>query len=103
MVTEPTLSGLHDLERVAALTDQFRVRAVVCINKADIHEAMAKEIERRAAELGLPVVGRIRYDDAVTRAQVRRIPVVLGEDSPAAQDIRALWKTLIVLLAGDHT
>jgi MinD superfamily P-loop ATPase len=103
VVTEPTLSGLHDLERVAALTAQFRVRAVVCINKADIHEAMAKEIERRAAELGLPVVGRIRYDDAVTRAQVRRIPVVLGEDSPAARDIRALWKTLSVLLVGDHT
>ncbi len=99
VVTEPTLSGLHDLERVAALTEQFRVRAVVCINKADIHEPMAKEIERRAAELGLPVVGRIRYDDAVTRAQVRRVPVVSEEDSAAAQDIRTMWKMLRDLVA----
>ncbi|OQB16187.1 MAG: ferredoxin [Deltaproteobacteria bacterium ADurb.Bin207] len=98
VVTEPTLSGLHDLERVVALTRQFRVRAVVGINKADIHEPMARRLEDRAKELGLPVVGKIRYDDAVTRAQVQRIPVVLGPDSAAAQDIRAMWETLQPLL-----
>ncbi|HUT77905.1 MAG TPA: P-loop NTPase [Polyangia bacterium] len=91
VVTEPTLSGLHDLERVAELTRQFHVETGICINKADINSEISTRIEAAAAARGIPVLGRVRYDDAVTSAQVRRKAVVEDGNGPAAQDIRALW------------
>lgn len=92
IVTEPTLSGLHDLGRVAELCGQFNVKTAICINKADINPDMSDRIEAEAATRGLPVLGRVRYDDSVTTAQVRRMAVVEDGDGPAATDIRALWE-----------
>ena len=92
VVTEPTLSGLHDLQRVAELCRQFNVKAAVCINKADINPEVAAEIEADAARSGIPLLGRIRYDESVTTAQVKRLSVVENGDGPAARDIRALWE-----------
>jgi MinD superfamily P-loop ATPase len=92
VVTEPTLSGLHDMKRAAELTRHFRVKTAVCINKADINPELSARLEEEARELGLPVLGRIRYDPAVTRAQVQGKPVVENGDSPAATEIRALWE-----------
>jgi MinD superfamily P-loop ATPase len=92
VVTEPTLSGLHDLQRVAELCRQFNVRAAVCINKADINLEAAAEIEADASRSGIPLLGRIRYDESVTTAQVKQLSVVENGDGPAAADIRALWE-----------
>ncbi len=94
VVTEPTLSGLHDLKRVAELTAHFGIKAAVCVNKADIHPEMADQIASESEKMGLPVLGRVRYDPEVTRAQVRKQSVVEAGSSPAAQDIRALWERL---------
>ncbi len=91
VVTEPTFSGLHDLERVAELCRQFQVKAGVCINKADINPEIAAQIEASAASWGMPLLGLVRYDGAVTKAQVARLAVVEHDDGPAAQDLRALW------------
>jgi MinD superfamily P-loop ATPase len=94
VVTEPTLSGLHDMERVAQLTRHFGVKTAVCINKADINAELADRLEQAAQNLDLPVLGRIRYDPAVTWAQVHGKAVVEGgtADSLAEADIRALWE-----------
>jgi len=92
VVTESTLSGLHDLKRVAELTRQFGLRTVACINKADINSSISDRIEEEAATLGIPVLGRIRYDESVTAAQVRRMTVVDDDESSAATDIRAIWE-----------
>ena len=53
---------------------------------------MADQIEAEAATRDIPVLGRIRYDESVTTAQVKRAAVVESGDSPAADDIRALWE-----------
>jgi MinD superfamily P-loop ATPase len=92
IVTEPTLSGLHDLRRVAELCRQSGVAAAICINKADLNLDVCAQIEAEAAGRGIPVLGRIRYDAAVTAAQVKRLSVVECGDGPAACDIRALWE-----------
>ena len=91
-VTEPTVSGRHDLQRLAELCRQFKVKVVLCINKVDINPEVVAQLEADAARLEIPVLGRIRYDEAVTSAQVRRLAVVENGDSPAARDIRTLWK-----------
>lgn len=99
VVTEPTLSGLHDLRRVVELCQQFRVRAALCINKADINAKVAAEIEAVAARANVPLLGRVRYDEAVTKAQVKRLSVVEYGDGKAASDVRALWKRVVDAMA----
>ena len=90
VVTEPTVSGAHDMERVLELAAHFQIPAAVCVNRWDINPEGADRIEARARELGAIIAGRIRYDAAVTRAQVEgRTVVELGGD--AADDIRTLW------------
>lgn len=93
-VTEPTLSGEHDLVRVLDLGRHFQIAAWVCVNKADLNPAITTRIENRANELGATVVGRIPYDSAVTAAQRRGQPVVELGSSPAAQAISQLWKSI---------
>ncbi len=92
VVTEPTLSGQHDFERVAELCRQLRVPACLCINKADINPELATTIETDAKRLGIPIMGRVHYDETVTRAQVQGKTVVECDGSLAGTEIRALWK-----------
>jgi len=94
VVTEPTLSGLHDLERACGLTKFFGARAAVCINKHDLNPEVAAEIEKQADSVDVPVLGRVRYDKAVTAAQIAGLSVVEHGASPAAEDIRILWQNV---------
>ncbi|MBN1470727.1 MAG: ATP-binding protein [Syntrophaceae bacterium] len=93
VVTEPTVSGEHDLERVLGLTRHFQIPAAVCVNKWDINPDMTARIEEKAIHLGARIAGRIRYDRAVTQAQIQQKAVV-EIDAPSAGDIRQLWNNL---------
>lgn len=93
LVTEPTVSGIHDLTRVLALAQHFRVPAWVCVNKWDINPAMTEQIEQKAREAGAVVAGRVRYDRCVTQAQMNA-QAVIDIDCPSAEDIRAIWEKL---------
>ncbi len=94
IVTEPTLSGRHDLERVASLTAHFRIPTAICVNKYDLNPEMASDIETLAREMNLGVLGRVRYDPAVTRAQIQKMSVVERTNSEVARDIRQVWKDI---------
>jgi len=93
VVTEPTVSGEHDLERVLSLARHFTIPAAVCVNKWDINPEMTERIENRARESGARVAGRVRYDRAVTCAQLQEQAVV-ETSTPAAEDIRHIWHEL---------
>jgi len=99
IVTEPTLSGLHDLDRVADLAAHFGIPAYVCINKCDINAQMTRQIDKHASTRGLEVLGTIRYDPAVTHAQLDGVSVVELGNCNAADDIRRIWARLEPLLA----
>ena len=90
VVTEPTLAGEHDLERVLQLTKHFGVPAVVSVNKWDLNPSMAEQIERRARARDAVVAHRIRYDTEVTSAQINSQAVV-ERRCEAADDVRNLW------------
>lgn len=90
-VTEPTRSGLHDLERVVALARSFRIETLVAINKWDLNREQTAEIESRAPTWGAEVIGRIRYDPAVTEAQIHKQALVEYATVGAAADVRRLW------------
>ncbi|MCD4689282.1 MAG: ATP-binding protein [Desulfuromonadaceae bacterium] len=97
-VTEPSMSGRHDLQRVTDLAKHFGTPMIVCINKWDINEDMTRLIEQDANQQGVPVVGRIRYDRAVTEAQICGQALVEYTSSGAAKDMRLLWETIAGLL-----
>ena len=76
IVTEPTVSGQHDLERVAALADHFRMPAFVLVNKADLHWPMAKSIRKFCDVKGYHFMGYLPFTTAFTQAQVEGKTVV---------------------------
>jgi MinD superfamily P-loop ATPase len=98
IVTEPTLSGQHDLQRVAELARHFHVPMAVCVNKWDLNPGMSDAIEAAALALGAKPVGRIRYDRAVTAAQVAGKNVLEWSSEGAADDIVILWKNTVSLM-----
>jgi MinD superfamily P-loop ATPase len=90
-VTEPTVSGEHDLERLLQLCRHFEVPVSVCVNRWDINPEAGERIEAMARERGADLAGRIPYDRAVTAAQLTaRAVVELG--GPAAEAIRGVWR-----------
>ncbi len=93
VITEPTVSGKHDLERVLGLTRHFQIPAAVCVNKWDINPEMTEAIEQAAKEAGAAVAGRIRYDRDVTRAQIEK-KTVLETNAACGLDILSIWKHL---------
>ncbi len=95
VVTEPTLSGIHDLKRVCLLTAHFQIPTIVCVNKYDLNPEMADSIEGEAREVGAKVVGRIRYDPAVTKAQMLEASIVEYTNGAIAQEMQALWRNVV--------
>lgn len=93
IVIEPTLSGVHDIKRVMALTAHFGIPSMICINKWELNPTIADQIERGAQSSGASLAGRIRYDRAVTNAQIKGI-TVLEYGGQAAEDIRRVWENL---------
>jgi MinD superfamily P-loop ATPase len=91
LVTEPTLSGIHDLERVLGVCRHFGIPAVVCINKYDLNEDNTGKIEGYCTSQGIRVAARIPFDNAVTEAMVRGVPVVEYSDGRVSREIEKLW------------
>jgi MinD superfamily P-loop ATPase len=71
IVTEPSVSGLHDMKRIVQLTKHFRVPAMLCVNKYDINHQIAKELEKTAGEANVAFLGKIPFDPVFTRSMVQ--------------------------------
>ncbi len=91
LVTEPSLSGLHDLERILSVVTHFRIPAYLVVNKFDLNEKMTEQVEAFAAEKGLKVIGRIPYDADVPRRMIEGKSVVEDEHSPAGVAMRKIY------------
>jgi len=99
VVVEPTLSGIHDLERALQLLDHFKVESLVCINKHDLNDENTAAIEKFCDEEGIEMVGLIPFDPEVTKAMVAGRPVVeYAPDSPASEAIKKIWERLASIL-----
>lgn len=94
IITEPTLSGKHDLGRVADLAAGFKIPTLVAVNKFDLNPDMAEQIEEDARKRNIRVVGKIRYDKAFTRAQIMKCSVVEYTSGAVTEDIKALWRNI---------
>jgi MinD superfamily P-loop ATPase len=98
IVTEPTKSGVSDLERVLAAARHFQIPSFVCINKYDLNPEMAAQIEEYCRQHDCPVIGRIPFDQKVVKAlQAGKTPVVAG-NIQVTREIEKLWQRLTAAL-----
>jgi MinD superfamily P-loop ATPase len=96
VVTEPTLSGLHDALRVIEVTKHFNVPSRLVINKYDLNPDMSEKIEDHCAKNGISLIGKVRFDKTVVEAMVEGKTIMEYKDTPVKDEIRGIWEKLQV-------
>ncbi len=96
IVTEPTVSGLHDMDRVAQLAAHFKVPAMVCVNKYDLNPGQTDAIEKLAKKQKMVVLGRIPFDPIFTESMIQGKTIFeYNEDSETSKIVKEIWHNLI--------
>jgi len=96
IVTEPTVSGRHDMDRVIELARHFKVPAMVCINKYDLNPEMAGEILAEAEHKGCSITGRIPFDSSFVKSMVQKQTVLeYDPESPASKAVKMVWERVV--------
>ncbi len=95
IIAEPTVSGVHDMERVLKTADHFRLQSKVIINKADIYPLRTQQIKRYCQENDIEVLGEIPFDKNITQSMVMGEPVTTWKpDAPSSQAIKEIWSAI---------
>ncbi len=94
IVTEPSMSALHDMERLLRLTTHFAIPTGICINKCDINREMTSRIEEFARRQKVKVLGKIPFNHAVTASQLSGTTIVEYADNGVSQEINLMWSNL---------
>ena len=99
IVTEPSLSAQHDMERVVDLARHFRVPVALCINRFDLNEEISEGIRGWCVGKGIKVLSKIPYDPRFTEAQTKHVSLVEYSGGRTAQAVKSLWQELVYALA----
>ncbi len=91
VVTEPTLSGLHDAKRVIEVCTHFKVPVKMVINKYDHNIYMTQEVEAYCRSGGIEIVGKILFDSSIPKTLVKGITAVEGASEEVAKEIKDIW------------
>ncbi|MFW6072398.1 MAG: P-loop NTPase [Thermoplasmatota archaeon] len=94
VVTEPTVSGIHDMERVLDVADHFGITSGIVINKSDLNRNMTQRIKDIAEERDIDVLGKIPYDNVFTEAQMERKTVTEYSSNETSESIKKIWKNV---------
>jgi MinD superfamily P-loop ATPase len=91
-VTEPTLSGIHDLERILKLSTHFKIPSMVCINKFDVNLENAQKIASYCEINGSRLIGKIPYEPKVVEALVNRKTVMDYPCNDVQEIVLNMWR-----------
>lgn len=95
LVTEATVSGLHDLQRVQKLVKTFNLKAVCIINKYDLNEEMTEKIENFLKEEKIELVAKLPYNEIFTKALATAKPIVeYDKNSNLSSQIITAWEKI---------
>jgi MinD superfamily P-loop ATPase len=97
-VTEPTLSGIHDLERILKLSEHFKIPSVVCINKFDINRQNSEKIGSHCDTNGCKIIGEIPYEPKVVEALVHRKTVMEYPCNGVEAIVQRMWEEVETVL-----
>ena len=94
VVTEPTLSGIHDMKRVIGVCEHFGIKTYVCINKFDLSLTNTKRIENFCQSRGIPILAYIPFDEEVIDSVVEGKPAVEYVQGKTLNSIESIWERL---------
>jgi len=95
IVTEPTVSGIHDMGRILDVTAHFNVPALVCINKYDINEKNTESIEDYCRNASVELVGKLPYDNVTTDAMIAGKTLIEFSDGLFVEDVKKVWQGVL--------
>jgi MinD superfamily P-loop ATPase len=96
IIVEPTISGMHDVERVTRLTNHFGIQAMLCVNRYDINLEMTEKLERFAETENLVILPKIPFDKAFTMAMVEgKTLIEFAPDSATSEIIKEVWQAIL--------
>ena len=99
IVTEPTLAGIHDLNRTLETTKHFDIPTFIVVNKYDLNNDATNDIVKVCSEKNIEVVGQIPFDVKITEAMRNETPVTLYDpETPASQAIFNIWEKVAAFL-----
>jgi len=102
VVTEPTLSGIHDMERVVQMAHHFKTQTACCINKYDLNLQNSAQIESWCEKNSIPLIGKIPYDEDVTKSMVQGIPLTEYTNNSLSREIKKMWQKLHNIFAREE-
>jgi len=102
VVTEPSLSGIHDMERVIQMAHHFKTQTACCINKYDLNLQNSAQIESWCEKNSIPLVGKIPFDEEVTKSMVQGIPLTEYTNNSVSKEIKKMWQKLDKLIAREE-
>ena len=94
VITEPTLSGLHDADRVIGVAKHFKIETNLVINKYNLNLDMTKQIEKYCKEHNVKLLGRVSFDKCVVKAMVQGKTIIEHEDGKVKDEIINIWEKL---------
>ncbi|MBN2546369.1 MAG: P-loop NTPase, partial [Spirochaetes bacterium] len=95
IVTEPTVSGIHDLLRILDVTEHFKIKSGVIINKYDLNIDKTREIKKIINNEQIDFLGAIPYDKKITEAQVKGLSIIeFDKDSNITNSIKEIWENI---------
>ena len=94
IVTEPTLSGLHDAKRVMEVAKHFNIPVKLAVNKYDLNQVMTKRIEEFCRKQGVSVIGKIAFDKGVVKALVAGKTIIEYAECATGEEVRKIWEEL---------
>jgi MinD superfamily P-loop ATPase len=98
IVTEPTLSAIHDLERIVSVTNHFKIPFLVCINKFDINEENTMKIKEYCKKNNIEIIGKLPYDNIVSKAMCHEKTLLEYSNDSFSQVIIKMWDKIIMRL-----
>jgi len=99
IVAEPTVSGRHDMKRVAGLAAFFKIPAMLCVNKFDLNPSEGEAIEAFAKERNVGVIGRVPFDPAFTKAMIQGKTIVeFDSQSEGCEAVKNIWENMAQII-----
>ncbi len=92
VVTEPTLSGLHDADRVIGVARHFGIQVKMLINKYDLNLNVTEKIEKYCLDNGIQLIGKIQFDKSVVKAMISGKTIVEYPDGKVKNEIIDVWQ-----------
>ena len=97
MVVEPSLSGLHDAQRMYELVQSFRLPVFAVINKFDINKEITQKAENFLAENKIPLLGKIPFETDLVESMIHAKTITeFAPNNPVSKELKSIWQKIAV-------